>query len=715
MTNRLSRHRMFHHRLISCLAVCGLIFGGACSQAQPDKQSAPAAKSQTKAQAPVQRPAPPSPPGVDWFAAQPPTGAIWVETLDLAAVTQGWGSPKAAQSVEDHPITINGHVYPHGLGTHANSELTVDLKGAAEWFHAVGGIDDEVKDKGSVVFTVWVDGKEVKRSDTIRGGQAPCAFSIDLRGARELTLIIEDAGDGIDYDHADWAAAMLMLKPGAAPGAPGPVAVAPPPEPAPKIASGTPPEPAIHAPRVTGSTPGRPFLFRIPATGEPPLHFSAKNLPAGLTLDANTGIITGSLASEDTTDVEITVNGPRGKATSVLTISGGEHQLALTPPMGWNSWNVWGTSVDDAKVRAAADWLEKSGLAAHGYQYINIDDAWEGARDADGRIQTNEKFPDMKALADYVHSKGLKLGIYSSPGPKTCAGYEGSYEHEQQDAKSYAAWGIDYLKYDWCSYEQVVKSQRQGDKDSPKTLDELQKPYHLMRAALDACDRDIVYSLCQYGMGDVWEWGAIVGGNLWRTTGDITDTWASMSSIGFGQNGHESCATPGAWNDPDMLIVGKVGWGPEIRNTNLTPNEQITHLTLWSLLSSPLLIGCDLSQLDEFTLAVLTNPEVIEVNQDPLGLQAARVAEVPAERTEVWARSMADGTMAVGLFNRGRRETTVTVKWDDIGLEGSQPVRNLWLRQDEGVFDGSYSAKVPRHGAVLLRVGQAVPESLAAD
>ena len=318
------------------------------------------------------------------------------------------------------------------------------------------------------------------------------------------------------------------------------------------------PQPAIHGPRIVGSTPGRPFLFLIPATGEKPLHFAAENLPEGLTLDPETGIISGSLKQPGSTVVEIEVKNARGSAKRELTIVGGQHKLALTPPMGWNSWNCWASAVSDAKVRAAADAMVNSGLAAHGFQYVNIDDCWEGNRDAKGEIQTNKKFPDMKALADYVHSKGLKLGIYSSPGPKTCAGYEASYKHEAQDAATYARWGVDYLKYDWCSYGDIA---RNPDRAA------LMKPYQVMRKGLDECGRDIVFSLCQYGMGDVWKWGAEVGGNCWRTTGDITDNWGSMSGIGFGQDGHEKYAGPGHWNDPDMLVVGKVGWGPSLHPT----------------------------------------------------------------------------------------------------------------------------------------------------
>jgi alpha-galactosidase len=457
-------------------------------------------------------------------------------------------------------------------------------------------------------------------------------------------------------------------------------------------------EPHINNPRVTGATPGRPFLFRIPASGEGPLTYAAKNLPAGLALDSRTGIITGSLPRAGRAVVSVTVTGPKGKATGDITIVGGEHSLALTPPLGWNSWNVWAARVDDAKVRAAADAIVSSGLAAQGYTYVNIDDAWEGPRDANGEITSNEKFPDMKALADYIHSKGLKIGIYSSPGPRTCQQrYAGSWEHEAQDAKTWAKWGFDYIKYDWCSYSDI-----EPNRDS---LPGLQRPYNVMRTALDQLDRDFVLSLCQYGWGHVWTWGADVGGNLWRVTGDITDTWASMSGIGFAQTGHEQYAGPGHWNDTDMLVVGKVGWGQPLRDSKLTPNEQLVHISLWALQAAPLIIGADLSQIDEFTTDLLGNPEVLAVNQDTLGKAAGRTTQ--NGRTEVWARKLSDGRMAVGLFNRDLVPQSVTVKWSEIGLSGEQPVRDLWQRKDLGVKRDQLSATIPRHGVLLIAVGRA--------
>jgi alpha-galactosidase len=463
-------------------------------------------------------------------------------------------------------------------------------------------------------------------------------------------------------------------------------------EPALWPASSLAPEPAINWPRITGATPRRPFLFRIPATGEPPLTYTAKDLPAGLSLDAATGIVTGALESAGSTDVVIAVANARGSATATLTIVGGDRKLALTPPMGWNSWNAWGIVVDDAKVRAAADALVASGLAAQGYQYVNIDDSWTDRRGPDGVLKPNKRFPDMKGLADYVHSKGLKIGIYSSPGPKTCQGYEGSYNFEQIDARTFAEWGFDYLKYDWCSYLNILD-------EKTASRGEMQKPFRVMRDALDVCGRDIVYSLCQYGMAGVWEWGREVGANLWRTTGDIDDTWEGMSSIGFNQDDKRPFAGPGGWNDADMLVVGQVGWGPSLHATRLTKNEQVTHITLWSLLASPLLIGCDLTQLDDFTRDLLGNPEVIAVNQDPLGQQAKRVARNGFE--EIWYKPLADGTLAVGLFNRRPIPADIALDPIEIGLEHPGQFRNLWTRTE---IAARQSFAVPAHGAVLLKL-----------
>jgi alpha-galactosidase len=608
-----------------------------------------------------------------------------LETLDLQYAEQGWGEPHADKSVDNHPLFIDGKRFNHGFGTHAISALKILLNGKGERFTATVGVDDEVGQRGSVVFKVVGDGKTLWESGVLRGGDAAKEVSVDLHGVNKLTLLVGDANDDITYDHADWADAKIVMITGK------PEAIAPIREPAIVLTPKPSAKPRINGARVYGARPGSPFLFSIAATGERPIAFSASGLPKGLQLDPQSGQISGVLNAPGNYQVKLRAKNALGKAERNLRIVSG-NTIALTPPLGWNSWNCFGCDVTEANVRSAADAMVASGLVNHGWTFINIDDCWEAGRGEDGKILANEKFPSMKSLTDYVHSKGLKIGLYSSPGPKTCAEHEGSYKHEALDAARYAEWGFDYLKYDWCSYGGLVPRPDHAG---------LLKPYQVMREALNQVPRDIVFSLCQYGMGNVWEWGAEVGGNCWRTTGDITDTWSSMSRIGFGQAGHERYAGPGHWNDPDMLVVGYVGWSAKVRPTRLTPNEQYTHITLWCLLCSPLLIGCDMTKLDDFTLNLLSNDEVLEVSQDPLGRQAARVARNGT--TEVWAKNMEDGSKAAGLFNLGEEDAPVTASWSELGLTGKQTVRDLWRQVDLGRFTGQFQTTVPRHGVVLVR------------
>ena len=365
--------------------------------------------------------------------------------------------------------------------------------------------------------------------------------------------------------------------------------------------------------------------------------------------------------------------------------------LAGRPPMGWNSWNHFHRQVDDAIIRAQAEAMVSSGMRDAGYLYVNIDDTWEGERDAKGNIQPNSKFPDMKALADFVHSKGLKLGIYSSPGALTCAKFEGSLGHELQDAQTYAAWGIDYLKYDLCGLREQMKAASTPEAARKVMID----AYTKMRDALRSTGRPIVYSLCQYGEDAVWEWGADVGGNLWRTTGDISDKYAKMAEIGFSQAGLGRFAGPGHWNDPDMLEVG---------NGGMTVDEYRTHMSLWAILAAPLLAGNDLTTMTPETVALLTNHDVIAIDQDAAGKQGDRVsAEGPVE---VWARVLADGSKAVGIFNRHQTALVARVDFATMGFKGAVKVRDVWQGRDLGKLNSPYVVKVPAHGVVFLKVMQ---------
>ncbi len=441
------------------------------------------------------------------------------------------------------------------------------------------------------------------------------------------------------------------------------------------------------------------------------MEFSAKNLPEGLHLDGRTGQITGNLPKAGEYTMTFRAKNAKGNAEKKFRIVVGD-KIALTPPMGWNSWNCWGDHVTADEVFRSARALAASGLIDHGWTYVNIDDSWQGERGGPFHaIQGNEKFPDMKSLCDQIHGLGLKVGIYSTPWTTSYAVYIGGssenpegtwtkptiprkghlnkkmlpwaigkYSFAKNDAQQWAAWGMDYLKYDW----------------NPNELPETQEMYDALRGT----GRDIVFSLSN---GTPFTNAPALSkiANCWRTTGDIQDNWKSMSQKGFGQDRWEPYAGPGHWNDPDMLVVGQVGWGHP-HPTGLKPDEQYTHITQWCLLSAPLLLGCDFEKLDDFTINLLTNDEVLAVNQDSLGKQALCVAH--NGDTRVYAKDLEDGSKAVGLFNMGSTNTTVTVKWSDLKLSGKLRVRDLWRQKELGKFDSEFQVTVAPHGAEMIKV-----------
>jgi len=368
--------------------------------------------------------------------------------------------------------------------------------------------------------------------------------------------------------------------------------------------------------------------------------------------------------------------------------------LALTPPMGWNSWNKFACDVNEDMIRSMADAMVKSGMKDAGYEYINVDDCWQVSRDAKGNIVADpQRFPHgMKALGDYIHSLGLKFGVYSDAGSKTCAGRPGGLGHEYQDALQYAAWGVDYLKYDWCN----------------TTTQDAKASYANIRAALDAAGRPIVLSICEWGTAKPWLWGKEVGGNMWRTTGDISDRWTGQNKWPDGsccsngmlaildlQVGLGSYAGPGHWNDPDMLEVG---------NGGMTDTEYRSHFSLWAILAAPLISGNDLREMRPEIHDILTNKEVIAVNQDPLGRQGERVWK--NGDLEVWAKQLKDGSRAVLLLNRSSVQQEISAKWEDIGYPGQlgAAIRDLWQHKELGKFTGKFSAPVASHGVVVVTV-----------
>ncbi len=468
--------------------------------------------------------------------------------------------------------------------------------------------------------------------------------------------------------------------------------------------------PRINGARVFGVRPGSPFLFTIPASGQRPMEYAVGGLPEGLKVGAKTGQITGSLEKRGEYLVAFRVKNALGEARRPFKIVCGD-TLSLTPSMGWNDWYAYYDHVTDKLLREAADAMVRKGMADVGYQYVDIDNCWANTRNnpdpqrvgpfrnSQGNILPNKYFPDMKALTDYIHARGLKAGIYTSPGPTTCAGYAGAWQHEAQDIKQFADWGFDLLKYDWCSYASVC-----GDR---KDLDTLKRPYILMGKLLKEQKRDILFNLCQYGMGGVWQWGAEVGGQSWRTGDDFGGMKDKLYEVAFANAKHKAYSKPGAWNDPDYVIIGNIGIGNgKVAPSPWSPNEQYTYMSLWCMMAAPLFFSGDMNTLDDFTLNVLCNAEVIEVDQDPLG-QSADVVKL-SPKTFLMVKKLEDGSRAVGLFNRDSEDAKITAKWADIGVSGKQAVRDLWRQKDLGQFDGRFTATVGRRGVVMIRVGQPV-------
>ena len=638
------------------------------------------------------------------FALQGFSKTVFLDELDVSYMLQDWGLPQKNRNVLFGELKVNGVGFKRGIGTHSISRFLLNLGGTATEISGWVGADDQNDYAGKMEFKILADKKVVWSSGTMHKGMSAQKFKVNLKGIQKIALIVGEAGDGIMYDHADWLEARIETS-----GEVIPERVVPENIPVEKYIL-TPQQsklPKINSPKVFGVRPGSPFLYTFAATGKRPVTFSAYQLPDGLSIDTETGFVTGTLEKKGTYYMAVRVDNPLGSDSRVVRIEVGE-KICLTPPMGWNSWNCWGPSVDEKKVKDAADFMSRE-LINHGWSYVCIDDGWEAEkRDANHELFGNTKFSDFKGLSNYIHSRGLKFGIYSSPGPKTCGGYLGSYQYEERDAQTWANWGVDYLKYDYCFYSDIV---------SVPTEKEIKEPYDVMRKALDNVNRDIVYCI-GYGAPNVWNWAKEAGGNLWRTTRDITDEWNVLSAIGFFQDVCSASTAPGSYNDPDMLVVGKLGmgWGEKVHDSYLTPHEQYTHVSLWCILSAPLLIGCDMNEMDDFTLNLLTNDEVLAVNQDPAAMPAHKIF---ADEGQIWYKMLEDGAYAVGFFNVDpyfilwdqetgediqRKKYRMTLDVKNLGIRGKFKVRDLWRQTDIGIFENSFETEVPYHGVTFVKL-----------
>jgi alpha-galactosidase len=640
-----------------------------------------------------------------------------LSAMDLSLMSSGWGKAQANKAVTEKPLSIGTRQFDTGVGTHAESEFCVKLDGKAQRFSALVGVDSAANNtRASAEFIVYGNDKELWRSGVCKWKEEAKACDVSLDGVKSLTLVVAAGPTGINFAHADWADAKIAYS-GAKPQAVAAAAV----EEAAILTPPPPTSPKLNNAKVHGARPGNPFIYRIPATGQRPMSFAAENLPSGLTLDDKTGIITGKLAQKGETKTTLIAKNAQGEDRRELRIVAGD-LLALTPPMGWNSWYIHYHRVSDKTMRAAADVMVSSGMADLGYAYVNIDDCWMvkvnstdpeiggPTRDATGKILCNKRFPDMKSMTDHIHAKGLKAGIYTGPGPRTCAGYEAAYQHEAIDARTFAEWGFDFLKYDWCSYTSVANGTlgKPGTAPQPITLEARKKPYQVMWAEIQKQPRDIILNLCQYGAGNVWEWGGEVG-HCWRTTGDLGLEGGKLSAgiykVGLFNATLDKWAGPGKWNDPDYILIGWVGQASqqgEGKPTSLTPNEQYTHMSMWALMAAPLVFSGDMAKLDPFTLNILCNREVIEVDQDPLGRQAKIIEQTP--QALILAKDLEDGSKAVGLFNLGHVPLKMTARWQAIGLSGKHTVRDLWRQKELGEFADAFSAEVPRHGVAMVKV-----------
>jgi len=634
------------------------------------------------------------------LAASNTVETVSVMELGLTRASTHAYALRPGKTVSNKVPSLGGKSMPDAFGVAGNCVLTYDLKGESHRLSGLIGVDDSV-DKtftDSVELQVYGDNKRLWGSGLLKSGDKPVALDVDLKGVKRLELVQDFAGDHFMTMEVAWAKMSITY------GGNRPAAVYPSPSPfqgKPFITPPGPETPRITGARVFGVRPGVPFLFTATASGRKPMSFSARNLPPELQLNAATGQITGCLRTKGEYRVAVTARNELGSAERELKLVVGD-KISLTPAMGWNSWCAWLKTVDRQKVEKAAELLVSTGLRDHGYLYVNIDDGWQGTRGGkENALQANEKFPDMKGMCEKIHQLGLRAGIYHTPWMTSYGRYPGGtsahpdgkwtkeqdgnsfsvgpYSFLNQDARQFAEWGIDFCKWDWI----------------------LNKAPEIMAVsdALKQSGRDMICSLSNravYELGPTF----VEHANSWRIANDFLGRWTFLANIAFSGDRWTKYTGPGHWPDMDMLVCG-VAWG---KPTGLTPDEQYVEMSMWCLMSSPLLISCELEKLDEFTLRLLTNDEVLDIDQDALGKPARR--KWRNGQLEAWVKDLEDGSKAVGFFNRAREPLEATVDLTTLGLTEKCHVRDLWKRVDLPEVEGQITVKPAPHGVQLYKITQ---------
>ncbi len=644
------------------------------------------------------------------------TYTVWLDDLPIQTFSEGMRPVSAKTNYSHDTMRIKDTKYFRGVGAQSPCVLAFLLNGHAKRFTAMVGADDLGNKDIPLSFFVVADKKVLFESKEMKIGDPAVKVDIDLTGIQRLGILITDHVGGVTNKktYGNWADAKLEMtgdfKPDYIPNSDEKYILTPLPKQTPKI----------NSPKLFGATPGNPFLYTIAATGVRPMQFNADDLPKGLSLSSHTGIITGTVKERGTYEVILKVKNKLGDASQKLKIIIGD-TISLTPPIGWNGWNAWEQKIDKSKVIASANAMVEKGLRDHGWSYINLDDSWQGIRTGpDTALQPNAKFPDIKGMVNYIHSLGLKAGIYSTPYISSYGVYVGGssafpaggetreqflakkptrigdYRFERNDAKQMADWGFDFLKYDWRI--DVESTQR-------------------MLEALKKSGRDIVFSLSNNAPFEkVTDWARL--SNMYRTGPDIKDSWSSLFPTTFTLDKWGPYTGHGHWADPDMMIVGDVAIGPQLHPTRLTPDEQYSHISIFSLLAAPMLIGCPIERLDDFTLNLLSNDEVIAINQDPLGKSARLVKDETG--VQIWLKQLEDGSYAVGLFNidgygtspesyfRWGDEITKSYEFDfgSLGLMGQWKIRDVWRQKELGVFAGTIKTNIRHHGVMLFRMSK---------